>query len=214
MTYPLQNMYQMEMEYEKDMERIKSLYPKEVKELLPLIEDYCDQLEFEGSRIYDEEPDRRMMEEEAETLIQKIRESRRVMDPPEETDARPMPSTGEKMPEESLLEEKKAKEHMFHFPIPEELRQPEELVASQMTSMPPQAGRPPMPGAGRPPMPGSGRPPVPGAGRPPMPGAGRPPMPPQAGQPCNNWMCSLVGILFRDEIYRRRCRHRRCQRWW
>ncbi|MBQ2705615.1 MAG: hypothetical protein IJF60_02240, partial [Agathobacter sp.] len=28
------------------------------------------------------------------------------------------------------------------------------------------------------------------------------------------WLRSLIGILFHDEIYRRRCRHRRCSRWW
>ncbi|MBR3771463.1 MAG: hypothetical protein IKL07_04280, partial [Clostridium sp.] len=30
----------------------------------------------------------------------------------------------------------------------------------------------------------------------------------------NTWLRSLIGILFHDEIYRRRCRHRRCSRWW
>ncbi|MBR4027634.1 MAG: hypothetical protein IKJ01_08820, partial [Lachnospiraceae bacterium] len=28
------------------------------------------------------------------------------------------------------------------------------------------------------------------------------------------WLCSLIGVLFNDEIYRRRCRNRRCKRWW
>ena len=31
MSYPMQNLYLTEMEYEKDMERMKELYPKEVK---------------------------------------------------------------------------------------------------------------------------------------------------------------------------------------
>ena len=28
------------------------------------------------------------------------------------------------------------------------------------------------------------------------------------------WLESLINILFHDEIYRRRCRYRRCSRWW
>ena len=30
----------------------------------------------------------------------------------------------------------------------------------------------------------------------------------------NRWLRSLIGIMFHDEIYRRRCRNRRCRRWW
>ena len=60
MTYPMQNLYLMEMEYEKDMERMKELYPKEVQNLQKMIERRCDEMEYEGSRMYDENPDRRM----------------------------------------------------------------------------------------------------------------------------------------------------------
>ena len=59
MTYPMQSMYLTEMEYEKDMERMKQYYPAETKEIMELVEQRLDQLEYEGSRIYDEEPDRR-----------------------------------------------------------------------------------------------------------------------------------------------------------
>ena len=31
MTYPIQSIYMTEMEYEEDMDRMKELYPKEVK---------------------------------------------------------------------------------------------------------------------------------------------------------------------------------------
>ena len=56
MTYPMQSMYLTEMEYEKDMERMKQYYPAETKEIMELVEQRLDQLEYEGSRIYDEEP--------------------------------------------------------------------------------------------------------------------------------------------------------------
>ena len=39
MSYPMQNLYLTEMEYEKDMERMKELYPREVKRILEHVED-------------------------------------------------------------------------------------------------------------------------------------------------------------------------------
>ena len=110
MTYPMQNMYLTEMEYERDMERMKELYPKEVDELQKMIERRCDEMEYEGSRMYDENPDRRMLEEETDHIL--------------------------------------------------------ELSAQHL------------------------------------------------GYRDSNWLRSLIGILFHDEMYRRRCRHRRCNRWW
>jgi len=51
MTYPMQNLYLTEMEYEKDMERMKELYPREVRKLQEMIERRCDEMEYEGSRM-------------------------------------------------------------------------------------------------------------------------------------------------------------------
>lgn len=44
MTYPMQSMYLTEMEYEKDMERMKQYYPAETKEIMELVEQRLDQL--------------------------------------------------------------------------------------------------------------------------------------------------------------------------
>ncbi len=73
MTFPMQNLYQAEMEYEKDLERMKEMYPKDVARIAAYISERCDELEFEGSRIYDENPDRLMMEKEAQALYEKVR---------------------------------------------------------------------------------------------------------------------------------------------
>lgn len=108
MTYPMQNLYLTEMEYEKDMERMKEMYPKEVHQLQEIVERRCDQMEYEGSRMYDENPDRYMLEREVDNLMAQ------------------------------------------HY----------------------------------------------------------------GGRREDGWLRSLIGILFHDEIYRRRCRHRRCSRWW
>ena len=36
---------------------MKSMYPDEVKRILPYVENECDRMEYEGSMIYDEYPD-------------------------------------------------------------------------------------------------------------------------------------------------------------
>ena len=120
MTYPIQTLYMTEVEYERDMERMKELYPGEVKELQNMVEQRCNEMEYEGSRMYDENPDRMMLEEEAERLL------------------------------ERFLKEN-----------------PQYEISAQ-----------------------------------------------QYGYQNQNWLRSLIGILFHDEMYRRRCRHRRCNRWW
>lgn len=116
MTYPIQNLYMTEMEYERDMERMKELHPGEVKELQKMVEQRCDEMEYEGSRMYDENPDRMMLEEEADRLMERF--------------------LGDNLSVQQLRFQNQ------------------------------------------------------------------------------NWLRSLIGILFHDEMYRRRCRHRRCNRWW
>ena len=108
MSYPMQNLYLTEMEYEKDMERMKELYPKEVTCILEAVEEECDKMEYEGSLMFDEYPDRFMTERIVEHIYEEI-------------------SSGEK--DKELL-------------------------------------------------------------------------------------CSLIGVILSNEMYRRRCRHRRCRRWW
>ena len=67
MSYPMQNLYLTEMEYEKDMDRMKELYPKEVGRIVECVEDECDRMEYEGSLMFDEYPDRLMIEHPEES---------------------------------------------------------------------------------------------------------------------------------------------------
>lgn len=57
MTYPMPFEYDDERKERQDMEYMKSMYPEEVKRILPYVEDACDRMEYEGSMIYDEYPD-------------------------------------------------------------------------------------------------------------------------------------------------------------
>ena len=149
MSYPMQNLYLTEMEYEKDMDRMKELYPKDVARIMDVIEDECDKMEYEGSLMFDEYPDRLMLEQVTERIYQTVKNG---------TD--------------SVMAE--------------------EFWGGNNPPPPPPPGRPgSMPPPGRPGM---------------MP----PPPPPRPDDP---WR-SLIGVMLNNEMYRRRCRHRRCRRWW
>lgn len=168
MTFPMQNLFQTEMEYEKDMERMKEMYPKEVSQIASYVSDRCDELEFEGSRIYDENPDRWMMEREAQALYEKIKNELGVED--------------ESMEQEEISDTVESYSQIENF----SLTPPAEWMNLEKADMD-RGPRPPH-------------------------GQGRRMPPPRRG--CNDWLCSMVGVLFQDEVYRRRCRYRRCRRWW
>lgn len=150
MTYPMQNMYLTEMEYEKDMERMKELYPREVRRIQEMIERHCDEMEHEASRMYDENPDRQMLEEEARRLYEGfLRENPQynVMMPPRP--GMPMPPPPRPMPRQDGRME-----------LPEDMRMQ------------------------------------------------------QYRNHEDGWLRNLIQIMFQNEMYRRRCRNRRCRRWW
>lgn len=72
MSYPMQNLYLTEMEYEKDMDRMKELYPREIRNILEFVEEECDKMEYEGSLMFDEYPDRWMLERVVDGICKKV----------------------------------------------------------------------------------------------------------------------------------------------
>lgn len=72
MTYPVQSLYMTELEYEKDMERMKELYPSEAKKILEYVEDECDRMEYDGSLMFDEFPDRLMLRRICDRIYSKV----------------------------------------------------------------------------------------------------------------------------------------------
>jgi hypothetical protein len=163
MTFPMQNLFQAELEYEKDFERMRELYPREVAKIVAIISDRCDELEFEGSRIYDENPDRMMMEKEAHALYEKIKK---------ELGATPSFSAQELT---QPSEESESARDVFS------LLPPSDWSVLEKTDV---CVGPDCEGETVPPY------------------------------GCDDWLCGLVGVLFPDEIYKRRCRYRRSRRWW
>ena len=128
MTYPMQNLYLTEMEYEKDMERMKELYPREVKRIQDMVDEECDKMEYEGSLMFDEYPDRMMLEQITDRIAERMR-----------------------VAEENNMEASHRRDELPPF---------------------------------------------------------RPPIGPRDD------LRNLIGVLLNHEMYRRRCRHRRCNRWW
>ncbi|MGN0349812.1 MAG: hypothetical protein ACI4DR_09785 [Roseburia sp.] len=125
MSYPMQNLYLTEMEYEKDMDRMKELYPKTVGRILECVEEECDKMEYEGSLMFDEYPDRLMLERIVDEIYQKVAEGDEDMEAEQ--------YRGDRRPRRRRRED---------------------------------------------------------------------------------YLQDLIGVILNNEMYRRRCRHRRCRRWW
>lgn len=61
MVYPMAGIWDEERISKRDREYMKSIYPDMAKLLLPYVEQECDRLEYEGSMIYDEYPDKLLL---------------------------------------------------------------------------------------------------------------------------------------------------------
>jgi dGTP triphosphohydrolase len=56
--YPYPDLYMSELEGERDLQYLMQMYPKDAKQIQKKVEKACDKLEYEGSMLYDEYPDR------------------------------------------------------------------------------------------------------------------------------------------------------------
>jgi len=88
MTNPIQNLYMTELEYQRDLDRMKEMYPMEIRKVQELVEEECDKMEYEGSLMFDEYPDRLMLRQICKRIRDKAglgenREDREDMDAPE-----------------------------------------------------------------------------------------------------------------------------------
>ena len=62
MAYPMDlKEYGEEKRDRRDVEYMKSMYPMSAKKILPYVEEECDRMEYEGSTIYEEYPDRLLL---------------------------------------------------------------------------------------------------------------------------------------------------------
>ena len=214
MSYPVQNIYMTEMEYERDMERMKELYPEEAKQIQKLVEEECDQMEYEGSMMFDEYPDRVMLKVICDRIYQNATKSQGV-----QSSQIPLQIKSDSGTEAINVKEAISKINMSNTTdtINEtdsesttntENLENENNIIEEMEGLDLEAENLTQQnfwqGPGRPPGP-PGRPP----GRPPG-----PPGPPPGPPPRNPGLNTLIEVLLYNEMYKRRCRHNRCRRWW
>ena len=57
MTYPMPLLYDDDKNLRRDLDYMKSIYPKAAKQLMPYVEEECDRCDGPDSMIYDEYPD-------------------------------------------------------------------------------------------------------------------------------------------------------------
>ncbi|MDE7313471.1 MAG: hypothetical protein K2N87_17930 [Eubacterium sp.] len=204
MSYPIQNIYMAEMEYERDMERMKELYPEDAKRIQKLVEEECDKMEYEGSMMFDEYPDRVMLKVICDRIYQIA-----VMaheEPGMQMEA------GIRAGLEADMEAGMAANMDNGINTAAEAEMEAEQVEALDYGWNP--GRrpgppPPPPGPWRP-----GPPPPPWQPGPPPPWQPGPPPPPGRPPSNNPGLGSLIEVLLYNEMYKRRCRHNRCRRWW
>lgn len=75
MAYPMPLFYQEEDTVMRDLEYLQEMYPAEAKKYRKVIVDVLDRLDYEGSMIYDEYPDRWQIYRLTQIIVDRIKES-------------------------------------------------------------------------------------------------------------------------------------------
>ncbi len=192
MAYPMQTAYLEELEYERDRQKLKDLCPKEVRAIQRMVEDECDKMEYDGSLMFDEYPDKVMLEKIVRRIYDgasaeglgagELSAGMEILAPGAEAYGGDPNACriGGAEPERDARGQYEAEQY-------ENDMQAEELpLEGRMVS---RRGGP--------------------GGRPP---GGWKPKPPHGEQ--KDGLRNLIEALLYDEMYQRRCRHKRCSRWW
>ena len=219
----------------RDIEYLKSMYPPGIRILQNYVSEACDQLDYKNSPMYDEYPDRMLINRLCSSIcdtvvsaegmesIEKMWNIKEEQVKTEELSAedksiRIVPGQEENMP--FHIRHKFPDFISCEFPQESDGCKDETLQSQMIMAQRPGTGtsrpggsRPPG-GPGRPPMPpggpgGPNRPPVPPTGpRPPQ----RPPRPIPPGRPTAppshsrpSWLQDMVKVLLLNEMYNRRC---------
>ena len=62
------------MELEKEFSLMKSYYPETARKIQEKVEEECDLLDYEGSRMYDEYPDRYMLYHLGKKIVDEVKQ--------------------------------------------------------------------------------------------------------------------------------------------
>ena len=75
MAYPLPLYYQQEDSVTRDLEYLQQMYPVQAKKYQKIIAEVLDRLDYEGSMIYDEYPDKWQIYRLTQMIVDKIGKS-------------------------------------------------------------------------------------------------------------------------------------------
>ena len=75
MAYPLPLYYQQEDTVTRDLEYLQQMYPSQAKKYQKMIAETLDHIDYEGSMIYDEYPDKWQIYRLTQMIVEKIRKS-------------------------------------------------------------------------------------------------------------------------------------------
>lgn len=73
MSYPLPMYYKQEDTAKRDLEYLQQIYPREAKKYQKMITSILDKMDYEGSMIYDEYPDRWQLYKLAREVLDRIK---------------------------------------------------------------------------------------------------------------------------------------------
>lgn len=80
MAYPLPLYYQPEDSVTRDLEYLQQMYPAQAKKYQKIIAETLDHIDYEGSVIYDEYPDKWQLYRLTRTIMDKIEKSEKAGD--------------------------------------------------------------------------------------------------------------------------------------
>ena len=75
MAYPLPLYYQQEDSVTRDLEYLQQMYPAQAKKYQKIIAETLDRIDYEGSMIYDEYPDKWQIYRLTQIIMDKIRQA-------------------------------------------------------------------------------------------------------------------------------------------
>lgn len=81
MTYPLPMYYQEEDSIIRDLEYLQQMYPAEAKKYQKVIAGILDKLDYEGSMIYDEYPDKWQLYKLSKDILDRIKRDEEKKNP-------------------------------------------------------------------------------------------------------------------------------------
>lgn len=75
MAYPMPFLYDDDRMDRRDYDYMKSIYPETAKRLNPYVEEEIDRLEYDGSMLYDEYPDRLQLRLMCRRIYDRVKET-------------------------------------------------------------------------------------------------------------------------------------------